>query len=62
MNVRIDQSGKFSALTLLRAMDPALSTNADIIKAFYPTEEVKVNKTHLDKLKEPLSARMSSIG
>src|SRR6516162_11571103 len=31
--VRIDQSGKFSAMTLLRAMDSAYSTNADIIKA-----------------------------
>ncbi len=51
LNVRIDQSGKFSALTLLRAMDPNLSTNADIIKAFYPVEEIKVNKANLDRLK-----------
>src|SRR5882724_4515983 len=42
LGVRIDQSGKFSAMTLLRAMDPAFSTDADILKAFYPTEEVKV--------------------
>ncbi len=41
LNVRIDQSGKFSALTLLRAMDPLYSTNADILKAFYPVESVK---------------------
>src|SRR5207237_10146706 len=42
LGVRIDQSGKFSAMTLLRAMDPAYSTDADIIRAFYPTEDVKV--------------------
>jgi DNA-directed RNA polymerase subunit beta len=42
LGVRIDQSGKFSAMTLLRAMDPAFSTDSDILKAFYPTEEVKV--------------------
>ncbi len=35
--VRIDQSGKFSAMTLLRAMDPKYSQNADILRAFYPT-------------------------
>jgi DNA-directed RNA polymerase subunit beta len=36
--VRIDQSGKFSAVTLLRAMDPKYSDNAAILRAFYPTE------------------------
>jgi len=35
--VRIDQSGKFSAMTLLRAMDPRYSDNASILRAFYPT-------------------------
>ena len=30
LTVRIDQSGKFSAMTLLRAMDPKYSTDADI--------------------------------
>src|SRR6266850_1820962 len=43
LGVRIDQSGKFSAMTLLRAMDPIYSTDADIIKAFYQTETVKVS-------------------
>ncbi|HMO37293.1 MAG TPA: DNA-directed RNA polymerase subunit beta, partial [Gemmatales bacterium] len=42
-HVRIDQSGKFPATTLLRAMDPAYGNEADIIKAFYPVEKVKVN-------------------
>ena len=35
--VRIDQSGKFSAMTLLRAMDPKYSQDADLLRAFYPT-------------------------
>src|SRR6184192_4657503 len=42
LGVRIDQSGKFSAMTLLRAMDPAYTRDEDILKAFYPTEDVKV--------------------
>ena len=35
MTVRIDQSGKFSAVTLLRAMDAKYSSDADVLKAFY---------------------------
>ena len=42
LTVRIDQSGKFSAITLLRAMDPKYSEDADIIRAFYETTKVKV--------------------
>ena len=42
LTVRIDQSGKFSALTLLRAMDPRFSEDSDIIRAFYETIKVKV--------------------
>ena len=41
LQVRIDQSGKFSALTLLRAMDPRYSRDADILKLFFPTEKLK---------------------
>src|SRR5438128_2489674 len=51
LGVRIDQSGKFSAMTLLRAMDPVYSTDADILKAFYPTEDVKINPANRPKLK-----------
>src|SRR5579871_5427927 len=51
LGVRIDQSGKFSSMTLLRAMDPAYSTDADILKAFYPTEDVKVNPAARARLK-----------
>jgi DNA-directed RNA polymerase subunit beta len=42
LGVRIDQSGKFSAITLLRAMDPAYSTTASIIKEFFEIEHVKL--------------------
>src|SRR5437660_5219930 len=42
LGVRIDQSGKFSSMTLLRAMDPSYSTDADIQKAFHATEVVKL--------------------
>ena len=42
LTVRIDQSGKFSALTLLRAMDPKYSEDSDILRAFYDTMKVKV--------------------
>ncbi len=41
--VRIDQSGKFSAMTLLRAMDPQYSTSAAIIREFYVHETIKAN-------------------
>ena len=42
LTVRIDQSGKFSAMTLLRAMSPQFSTDADILQAFYTTETLKI--------------------
>src|SRR3954462_2164223 len=42
LGVRIDQSGKFSALTLLRAMDPKYSRTASILQEFYPVEKVKL--------------------
>ncbi|MCA9113146.1 MAG: DNA-directed RNA polymerase subunit beta, partial [Planctomycetaceae bacterium] len=41
--VRIDQSGKFSAMTLLRAMSPLYSTDADIIRLYHETEEMKLS-------------------
>ena len=37
LTVRIDQSGKFSAMTLLRAMAPEYGTDAELTRAFYPT-------------------------
>ncbi len=50
LGVRIDQSGKFSAMTLLRAMDPTYSTDGDILRAFYPWEAVKVTPANQAKL------------
>ena len=42
LQVRIDQSGKFSALTLLRAMDARYARDVDILKLFYKTSVEKV--------------------
>src|SRR5437867_639459 len=51
LGVRIDQSGKFSAMTLLRAMDSVYSTDEDIIKAFYQTHTLtttQANRTQME--------------
>src|SRR5436190_9859440 len=50
LGVRIDQSGKFSAMTLLRAMDPAFSLDADILNASAPTESVTLTPAHREAL------------
>ncbi len=51
--VRIDQSGKFSAMTLLRAMSPDYSTDAALIRLYHDTVEIKVSaKTEPAKLLE----------
>jgi len=42
LSVRIDQSGKFSIMTLLRATDAKYSQDADLLRVFYQTETVKV--------------------
>ena len=42
MTVRIDQSGKFSVMTLLRAMDSKYSLDADILRTFYESTVQKV--------------------
>jgi DNA-directed RNA polymerase subunit beta len=42
ITVRIDQSGKFSVITLLRAMGPQFGLNADVLRAFYPTVKQKI--------------------
>jgi DNA-directed RNA polymerase subunit beta len=39
--IRIDQSGKFSALTFLRAMSPKYGTDAEILKTFYAIETLR---------------------
>lgn len=40
--IRIDQGGKIPATTFLRACSPEFSTNADIIRVFHETQEVKL--------------------
>ena len=40
LGVRIDQSGKFSSMTLLRAMSPMFSYDDAILKAFYDAETI----------------------
>ncbi len=49
LGVRIDQSGKFSALTLLRAMHKDFSTDAALIRLFFPTRVVKINEADFVK-------------
>jgi DNA-directed RNA polymerase subunit beta len=44
LGVRIDQSGKFSAMTLLRAMDVSYSTDTSLIELFYKVKQVKIPK------------------
>ncbi len=42
LSVRIDQSGKFSVMTLLRAMSPVYSTDSQLLQAFYETRVEKI--------------------
>jgi len=49
LGVRIDQSGKFSALTLLRAMSPDFSSDAALVKLFYPTKTIKTSEADAAK-------------
>src|SRR5437870_7765643 len=55
LGVRIDQSGKFSAMTLLRAMDPVYSTDEDIIKAFYQTQTITCTPAHREQIEGSLA-------
>jgi DNA-directed RNA polymerase subunit beta len=51
--VRIDQSGKFSSMTLLRAMDATYSTDSAILRLFYKEQikTVKIGKDAEEALK-----------
>ncbi|MCA9201947.1 MAG: DNA-directed RNA polymerase subunit beta, partial [Planctomycetales bacterium] len=42
LSVRIDQSGKFSVMTLLRAMSPSMGSDSQLLQAFYETKVEKV--------------------
>ncbi len=46
LGVRIDQSGKFSAMTLLRAMERENSTDTALLKLFYEVKSAKVVKSN----------------
>jgi DNA-directed RNA polymerase subunit beta len=48
LTVRIDQSGKFSAVTLLRALDENLSTDQDLLRHFYTTKVIKKGKSQTE--------------
>ncbi|MDE2506806.1 MAG: DNA-directed RNA polymerase subunit beta, partial [Planctomycetota bacterium] len=43
LGVRIDQSGKFSSMTLLRAMSPMYSSDEAILQAFYESEAISTD-------------------
>jgi len=42
LSVKIDQSGKFPATTLLRAVELKYGTTEDLLRLFYPTKTVKL--------------------
>ncbi len=44
LTMRIDQSGRIPATTYLRAMDEKYGTTEAIIRQFYPTKEIPVDK------------------
>jgi DNA-directed RNA polymerase subunit beta len=48
LTVRIDQSGKFSATTLMRAMDEDLGSDQEILRRFYETKIVKRGKSQTE--------------
>jgi len=66
LSVRIDQSGKFSAMTLLRAMNSKFSLNAELLRTFYETSVEKIvdgrsvskieNKLAVDDIVYPASS------
>src|SRR6516164_7965811 len=53
LGVRIDQSGKFSSMTLLRAMDPIYSSDEMILRTFHG-DEIKTLSSHNRELRERL--------
>ena len=45
LQVRIDQSGKFSAVTFLRALEEDLGTDQALMREFFPTKVIKKTKS-----------------
>src|SRR5216117_1916893 len=56
LGVRIDQPGKFSAMTLLRAMDPEFSDDAAILRAFYQPKELTLTPAHRAEIEGAIAA------
>jgi DNA-directed RNA polymerase subunit beta len=50
LGVRIDQSGKFSAMTLLRAMDPEYSTDEAILRSFHDCKDIPVTEKNREAI------------
>ncbi|RLS41944.1 MAG: DNA-directed RNA polymerase subunit beta [Planctomycetota bacterium] len=50
LGVRIDQSGRFSAMTLLRAMDAQYTSSHSLLKLFYDVQSLKVSKVGAEGL------------
>src|SRR5205823_9709664 len=48
LGVRIDQSGKFSSMTLLRALDPAYSSDEMILRTFHGKEVTTLSTSNKD--------------
>jgi len=52
LNVKIDQSGKFLATTIIRAFDPNYGTDEAVIRLFHDTKKIKLTgKAALEKIK-----------
>lgn len=57
LNVRIDQSGKFPATCLIRALSEEYSTDGDIIRLFHKTNRVKLSSgSALEQLEKKVIA------
>ena len=57
LDVRIDQSGKFSALTLLRAMGEEYSTDTALLNLFYNTTVIKAPRaSDVDRIADAFAA------
>lgn len=59
LTVRIDQSGKFSAMTLLRAMTPEFGSNIALIRLFYKTAKVAIKAGQSEELVKKLENRIA---
>ena len=62
LSVRIDQSGKFSAITFLRALDERLGTDQALLRHFYPTKFVKKTKSQTENAFAKLITDRVAVG